>query len=98
MVTCICWSCESERELGFAEPVLPLCSPECEAEFADVVACLASGGSLQELDLDPRSLLAKQAVDMVLTLQRAKRIEARAWKEWEWEQNRPRKLRPLYPC
>jgi hypothetical protein len=35
---------------------------------------------------------------MVLHLRRADRIEEREWREWEYERNRRRKLKSLYPC
>ena len=98
MPTVRCWTCEIEREISAFEPVQPFCSEECLAEFDDVVACLAAGGSFEEAGVEPGSLLARMAVDVVITRRRAERIEAREWREWEYERNRPRKLRPLYPC
>lgn len=98
MPTVRCFVCESERQLVATEQPFPLCSPACVEEFADTVNHLAAGGSLDEIGVAPGSLLARQAVDMVLTMRRADLIEAREWKEWEYERSRPRPMRPLYPC
>ena len=94
MVSITCWTCETSRDLGPVEPIQPFCSEECLAEFDDVVACLAVGGSFDEAGVEPGSLLARRAVEVVITKRRSERIEAREWREWEYERNRPREASP----
>jgi hypothetical protein len=98
MPTCICWACGTERELGVSEQPVPLCSEQCREEFVETVNHLISGGTLDEIGVDHMSMLGRQAIDMVLHLRRADRIEEREWREWEYERNRRRKLKSLYPC
>jgi hypothetical protein len=95
-LTIKCFTCEQDRALESMETPWPFCGPECEDAFCEVVYSLMAGQTLT--DLDPASLLGRQAIEEVRRLRRAEMIERREWKEWEYERSRPRNLRPLYPC
>lgn len=97
MVIARCWVCEREREIDATDLVTPLCDETCAGEFMDVVEHLASGSSAKELGLDPASRLFQEAVREIEARRRQERIFIRDTREAEWERNRPRRMRPLYP-
>jgi hypothetical protein len=99
MITFICRTCGEDRELSFDLPDGWFwCSEECRQEFARVVDHLAAGGDPGELGLDPESMLFREAVREVQARRRVERLYARDVREAEYERNRPRPMKRLYPC
>jgi hypothetical protein len=58
---------------------------------------LAHAPLANELGLDPGSRLFREAIRMVQARRRARGTEARDFREAQYERNRPRPMRPLYP-
>lgn len=96
--------CSDECQADFAEIV-----GELSAAAASVPRASGIGSehtywlrrlapALERLGIDPRSRLASAAVDEVQRHWRAERVEAREWREYEYERNNRRKLKSLYPC
>jgi hypothetical protein len=80
------------HEVGQLEEVQPFCSSECRAEFLDVAGHILAG-SFEEIDVDPRSLMAKKAVEQVMAVRRSERIWIREQRELDYARSRPRPMR-----
>ncbi len=96
MVKFACRSCGAESEFEFGRAAGDFwCSPECRQEFLDVVACLEKD---QPIDIDCESRLFREALKDVQGRRRAERLYIRDVRENEYQRNRPRPFRVLYPC
>ena len=99
MVSFYCRACGEERELEFGRPPgFFFCDRRCAEEFVRVADHLLNGGDPAEIDLDPGSRLFCEAVKDVEAHRRAERSYAREMREVEFESNRPRLMKVLYPC
>jgi hypothetical protein len=97
MVSCLCWTCGHEREIDATELVAPFCDADCYHEFLVVVEHLAAGGDPAEIDVDLDSRLYSEAVREIEWRRRTERIYLRDVREAQYERNKPKPLRPLYP-
>lgn len=99
MVTFKCRTCGEVHELSFGSPDGWFwCDDACQAQFADVVEHLVAGGDPEAIDIQPGSVLFREAVREVEARRQAEGIYIRDQREAEYRRNRPRPLKALYPC
>jgi len=99
VITIRCRTCGTSRELIFGNPSEEAwCNGACYDVFICAVKHLAAGGDPDEIGLEPGSRLVCEAIREVKALRRLEMVERRDLRQREYERNRPRPLKAIYPC
>jgi hypothetical protein len=100
-LTVRCITCGTTRTLGpLDESGRPFCKPPatCEDEFITCVQALLNGISLEDQDENPDTEFARRATAEALRILNRRVVDDYDARAREYEERRPKKLRPLYPC